>query len=67
MKNKLLFLRFPDIRNLVSYTENLFPLYSLPTMKVILVYYLVLINPQKFMSSYLYFLNNLKDMYGLTL
>ena len=31
-------------------------------MKVIWLYYLVLINPFKFMSGYLYFPNNLKDI-----
>ena len=31
-------------------------------MKAILVYYFVLINPHKFMSGYLYFPNNLKEV-----
>ena len=66
MKNKFLFLHFPDLRNLVSYMENLFPLYSLLNMNVILVDYLVLIHTHEFMSDYLYFPSNLKDMYGLT-
>ena len=39
----------------------MFPCYSLLSIKVIGFYYLVLINPFKFMSVYLYFPNNLKD------
>ena len=39
----------------------MFPCYSLLSIKVIWFYYLVLINPFKFMSVYLYFPNNLKD------
>ena len=34
-------------------------------MKVILLYYLVSINPYKFMNGYLYFANNLKDIKDL--
>ena len=42
--------------------DSMFPCHSLLNMKVILLYYLVLINPYKFMSGYLYFPNNLKDI-----
>ena len=42
--------------------DSMFPCYSLLNEKVILFYYLVLINSCKFMSAYLYFPNNLKDM-----
>ena len=40
----------------------MFPCYSLLSIKVIWLYYLVLINPYQFMSEYLYFPNNLKDI-----
>ena len=42
--------------------DSMFPCYSLLNMKVIWLYYLVLINRYKFMSGYLYFPNNLKDI-----
>ena len=42
--------------------DSMFPCYSLLNMKVIWLYYLVLINPFKFMSGYLNFPNNLKDI-----
>ena len=41
--------------------DSMLPRYSLLNMKVIWLYYLVLINPDKFMSGYLYFPSNLKD------
>ena len=40
----------------------MFSCYSLLNTKVIWVHYLVLINFYKFVSGYLYFLNNLKDL-----
>ena len=40
--------------------DSMFPCYSLLSIKVIWLYYLVLINPYKFMSGYLYFHNNLR-------
>ena len=42
--------------------DSMFPCYSLLSIKVIWLYYLVLINPYQFMSEYLYFPNNLKDI-----
>ena len=42
--------------------DSMFPCYFLLTIKVIWLYYLVLINRHKFMSGYLYFVNNLKDI-----
>ena len=41
--------------------EIMFACYSLPNIKVIWVFYLVLINYHKFMSGSLYFPNNLKN------
>ena len=42
--------------------DSMFPCYSLLNMKVIWLYYFVLINPYEFVSGYLYFLNNLKNI-----
>ena len=42
--------------------DRMFPCYSLLNIKVIWLYYLVLINRYKFVSGYLYFPNNLKDI-----
>ena len=55
MNQFLLFLHLPDLWNLFIYVENIFQCYSLSGMKVILIYYLHLINPYKLMSGYLYF------------
>ena len=51
---------FSDLRNLVKCMDSMFQCYSLLNMKVIWLYYLVLINPYKFMSGYLYFPSDLK-------
>ena len=40
----------------------MFPCYSLLNIEVIWLYDLVLIKPYKFMSGYVYFPNNLKDI-----
>ena len=47
---------------LVIYLENMFPGYSLLDMKLTWVYYLLLSNPCKFVSGYLSFRNNWKDI-----
>ena len=47
---------------IVIYMESMFLCYLLLNTKVISVYYLLLINPCKFMSDYLYFLNNLENI-----
>ena len=55
-----LFLYFPDLGNLVNYKEIMFPCYSSLSIKVIWVYYLLSVNPYKFIISHLNFPNNLK-------
>ena len=42
--------------------DGMFPCYSLLNMIAIWLYYLVFINPYKFISGYLYFPNNIKDI-----
>ena len=49
--NSLLFLYFPDLWNSDIYIYSMFSCYSLPNMKMICVYYLLLINPYKFLSG----------------
>ena len=44
------------------FKNSVFPCYSLRNMKVIWLYYLVLINHYKFINGHLYFPNNLKDI-----
>ena len=46
--------------------NSMFLSYSLLNMKLIWLYYLVLINLYNFMSGYLYFPNNLQDIKDLT-
>ena len=55
-----LFLYFPDLGILVNYKEIMFPCYSSLSIKVIWVYYLLSVNPYKFIISHLNFPNNLK-------
>ena len=45
--------------------NSMFLSYSLLNMKLIWLYYLVLINLYNFMSGYLYFRNNLQDIKDL--
>ena len=45
--------------------DSMFLSYSLLNMKLIWLYYLVLINLYNFMSGYLYFRNNLQDIKDL--
>ena len=45
--------------------NSMFLSYSLLNMKLIWLYYLVLINLYNFMSGYLYFPNNLQDIKDL--
>ena len=48
--------------NKIKYLESMFLRYSLLNMKVIWVYYLLLINPYRFMSGCLRFPKNIEDM-----
>ena len=61
MNQFLLFIHFPDLGNLIIYVESMFPCYSFPGLKIIWIYYLLLINSYKIMCGYLYFPNNYKD------
>ena len=53
---------FPGLSKFVMYVESVFPCYFSLNMKVIRIYYLLLINPCKFSSGYLYFPQNLEDI-----
>ena len=53
---------FPGLSKFVMYVESVFPCYFLLNMKVIRIYYLLLINPCKFFSGCLYVPYNLEEL-----